>query len=578
MMIGVQRRTSRPRLSPVCLAAIVLSTATLGLGQYPGSSSGSQPPQPGQLEGVVVSAATGLPLPKISLHLRQISTGILGPLSTQSGTRTLAHSVVTAALSDGSGQFVFRSLAPGKYVLWGQGTAFPSQSYGQLHPLGRGKILTLSPGQDLKNVEFRMQPEVVITGRVLDEDGDPISRVPVHALVESDRSGQTRYLMGGSDSTNDLGEYRLFGLHAGHYYVEAAPRPWGPRSADSNGEIYAAEFYPGTFDLSQATPLDTHPGDQVSGIDISLTPVKPAQISGQVVSRLTGQPVMGAYVNVQRAGTPIVGLPGYISGANTNSNGTFEVDRIAPGSYLLSVQCQQDGKSLFGSQRVDPAGGENLSGVEMDIAPGANLTGSVILPPGGQLKPNLLSVILRPINGPNFYAGGARVKANGTFKLESVAPGAYRVNVFGFPEEYYLKSVTLNGADVLASGLTIYPGQPDGTLSVALSLDGGRISGIVINQGKPISDATVVLVPDPPLRNRDDLYSTKHTDEQGRFSMLGLPPGDYKLFAWEDLEGEEFKSPAFMNLFEARGQSVHIDARSTQSVELQVIPADAMPQ
>ncbi|MGH9433033.1 MAG: carboxypeptidase regulatory-like domain-containing protein, partial [Terriglobia bacterium] len=299
---------------------------------------------------------------------------------------------------------------------------------------------------------------------------------------------------------------------------------------------------------------------------------------GQVVNQVTGQAVMGAYVNVQRAGDQIVGLPGYVTGANTDLNGTFELDDVAPGNYALTVQFQADGKELFGALKVDPAGGENLTGMELDIAPGVELSGRVILPPNAQLNRDSLTVILKPSNGASLYGGGARVKEDGTFKLTNVAPGPYRVNVAGFSEEYYLKSATLNGAEVLASGLTIYPGQPAGTLNLALSLDGGRINGVVMNEQKTVDGATVVLIPNPPFRNRDDLYSTKRTDDHGRFAMLGLPPGDYKLFAWEDLNGEEFKSPDFMRLFENRGQSVHIDAQSSQNVELQVIPADAMPQ
>jgi hypothetical protein len=162
--------------------------------------------------------------------------------------------------------------------------------------------------------------------------------------------------------------------------------------------------------------------------------------------------------------------------------------------------------------------------------------------------------------------------------LQNIPPGKFRINVAGFPPQYYLKSATLDGADVLENGLTLMAGEPPGKLALFLSLDGGSIQGTVLDEdGKPVAGAVVALIPDQPHRDREDLYSNVRTNSMGQFTMPGLAPGDYKLFAWEDLERHSVEDPDFVRLFEDRGKEVEVHAREQQQVQLQVIPASAMP-
>jgi hypothetical protein len=172
---------------------------------------------------------------------------------------------------------------------------------------------------------------------------------------------------------------------------------------------------------------------------------------------------------------------------------------------------------------------------------------------------------------------GAQVTAEGTFVLENVSDGTYRVNVGGFPEEFYLQSARLGGVDVLGPGLTVSHNDLPGILDVVLSSEGGRVDGVVLKDQQPVGNATVVLVPDPPNRNRSDLYSFKNTDALGRFSLLGLPPGDFKLFAWQQREGLSYADPDFIKDYEDRGTRVHIEEKRQQSVQLQVISDDDEP-
>ena len=162
--------------------------------------------------------------------------------------------------------------------------------------------------------------------------------------------------------------------------------------------------------------------------------------------------------------------------------------------------------------------------------------------------------------------------------IENVFDGNYRVHVGGFPEESYLKSARVGGADVLIPGLSISHDTSPGTLDLHLALDGGRVDGTVLHNQNPAPAALVVLVPDPPNRDRDELYSSKLADELGRFSLLGLPPGDFKLFAWESGQGLDFKDPEFLKNYEDRGRRVHIETNQQQNVQLELIPAEEESQ
>jgi hypothetical protein len=127
---------------------------------------------------------------------------------------------------------------------------------------------------------------------------------------------------------------------------------------------------------------------------------------------------------------------------------------------------------------------------------------------------------------------------------------------------------------VLESGLTVSHSQPPGRLEITLSADGGRLEGSVLKEQNPVSAALVVLVPDPPRRDREDLYSTMTTDAFGRFAMPGLPPGGYELFAWEPVQGANYADPGFFKAFEDRATSVEIGQEKQQAVQLEVITAE----
>ena len=137
-----------------------------------------------------------------------------------------------------------------------------------------------------------------------------------------------------------------------------------------------------------------------------------------------------------------------------------------------------------------------------------------------------------------------------------------------------MKAARLGGDDVLDAGLTLSQGRPAGPLEIAVSAAGGHIDGVVQRDQKPFPGATVVLAPDANRRGQTRLYSAAVSDQQGRFALGSIPPGDYELFAWERVEEGAYVDPDFLRRYEGRGKTVRVDEGGKLKVDLELIPAE----
>jgi hypothetical protein len=541
------------RWAKTILALMVVASAAAG--QEPAGKQSAKP-NPNDLcsvEGVVVKATTGEGLKKIQVNL----------LSLQGEHQTFS------SITDSNGRFAFIGLEPGKYSLGVGGNGFPQQGF--VHKRGRagGDILTLAPGSHDTNLVLRLTPPGVITGTVHDEDGDPVIAGQVQALrIVHGGRGHPIYSGGGFAQTNDLGQYRLYGLEAGQYLIVANQRPAGGIAPGQ--DVYLPTFYPSTSDISQAAPVHVSPGDEVSGIDVDLDSVPSVVIRGRIATEIPVKTLRGLYVSLMPRDSARTAYAGSNYGAAVQDDtGNFELRGVTPGSYVLFANLN-DGGHFYAGRALLEVGNTNLEGVTVTVGSGVSLRGRVRLSPGAELD---LSRLVVSLQGTADYMGGAgaEVKADGTFILENISDSTYRVRVNGFPEEFYPQSIRYGGVDVLGTGLTVSHDDPVSDLDIVLSKDGGRLDGVVVSGQHPAGGAFVVLVPDPPNRNRDDLYDSKTADPLGRFSLLGLPPGEFKIFAWEQRDDVSFTDPDFLKDYEDRGMRVHIEDKKQQSVQLQVI-------
>ncbi len=531
------------------------------------------------LEGQVVTAATGEPLKKALLRLQKAD----------------ARAQSVTAVTDSSGRFAFSEIEPGRYRLSVQRNGYLQQRYGQRGRNHPGTILSLAPGQHLRDIGFRLIPYGVITGRVYDEDGESVPGASVQVLRYMYIRGERQLIPSGRDQTNDLGEYRVYGLAPGRYYVSASAgrslrlsaaraqaSPGRGARAGGGEEGYAPTFYPGANDPSRASPIELRGGDVFSGIDISLLPTRTVRVRGQVVNSVRSGPGTDTKVSLLPHGLAFRGS-GSRRGADVHGpGGRFEIRGVTPGSYnLVGVFFDED--KQYSTRLPIEVGYTDVEGIRLVIRSGVELAGRISVeghrPGGGQKQDEFdmttLHVFLRPFESLPRFGGADPGKANadGSFKLENVPREKYRVNVLGLPRDYYLKAARLGAYDVLKEGLSVSGGLP-GSLELLLSSAGARIDGSVLDgQQQPLSGASVVVVPERRLRDRIELYKTTTTDQYGRFTLRGIPPGEYKLFAWEEVELGAYQDAAFLRPYEEQGEPMQVKEGAQLSVQLQLIPA-----
>jgi hypothetical protein len=510
------------------------------------------------VEGAVVKSTTGEGIKSVMVQLSPLNGG------------RQAYSTYT----ESNGYFIIRDITPGRYAInaWGEGYRIQTSRKDK----GNTEIrfLDLAPGKNVTGISFRLLPPGVITGAVYDEDGEPVINAQVHALRVVGSSSYRQVGRVGSQHTNDLGEYRIWGLEPGRYLVAATYQRPRSNAGQQDDEVYLPTFHPSTADTSQATPVDVQAGVETSGINVDLRQAHAVAVRGRVMVDSPVKSLRGIYVSLLPRVSSEGGsysLSNYGAPVQSDS-GDFEIRGVPPGSYNLSAMWNDGKRQLYGRIPVE-VGSANLDGVSFVLGGPIALVGRFHAEGSGQFDFAQLGLWLQPLEGA-MGGGGARVKADGTFVVDQVFDGNYRLRVTGLPEPYYVKSAREGGSDVLESGMDISRSQPPARLEIVLSPDSGRVDGSVLREQQPVSGALVVLVPDPPHREREEMYSLNAADALGHFSLLGLPPGDFKIFAWETVQGTNYTDPDFFKAFEDRGTPVHIGERQQQTVQLQVITAE----
>src|SRR5258706_11275927 len=232
------------------------------------------------IRGRVVGADTGL-------GLRRAAVRISGADIRE------ARSTVT----DADGRYEFANLPAGRYSVFASKTSYVDLGYGQRQPRDVSKQLDVGDKHAVENIDFVLPRGAVITGRMLDEIGEPIANAIVRPMQNRFMNGQRRPMpTGPSASTPDTGEFRLWGLQPGDYFVSVTPMQNGANASDNSDDRsgYAATYYPGTSNLALAQPITLAVGQTASGVDIMLTPVRTAKVSGTAVDS-KGQPIQNGF-------------------------------------------------------------------------------------------------------------------------------------------------------------------------------------------------------------------------------------------------------------------------------------------
>jgi hypothetical protein len=538
-----------------------------------GAQDAGSPQDKGTIAGTVIDAVSEQVLKGAEVRLRAI------PSAATPGSQPAAQSIpqATSTSTDASGRFVFENLSASRYFMLAShdGYVNNNRAYAEL----RGKMLVLAPGQHINDIVIRLLPNGTIAGRVTDEMGKPLRSVFVQAMKSSYLHGRREFHEMAVVPTNDAGEYRIPALMLGKYYIRAKP-PASLKAKPGSDKAYVPIYYPAANDPSHAVALVLRAGEDLAGIDMNLAPVHCVRIRGQVVNARTSLPSQEAEVTLLADQGETVFSPGETFSKGGQAN--FEFQGVPPGSYVLVAQQPSnphEPKTMWGRTSIEVKD-TNVDHVEITVGPGVDVSGRIRVEGDTTVDHskdlNLMTGNLDPLE-PSSLGGltpdidNATVKSDGTFIFREVPEGSYRVNFFPLPVGFYLRS---SGAtDVLEAGITVSRGHSPPAIELVLSPGAGRVDGTVASDEQSASGASVVLVPEGKGRGQPNDYRQAVTDLLGRFAMRNVPPGDYTLFAWEQIDRGAYYDPEFIARYEDRGKAVHVDEDGHVSVKLEVIPA-----
>jgi hypothetical protein len=571
---------------------IVLSLAVLLFAQQGPSTTR------GQIEGAVFHVGSAEPISGASVTVIRVNAatgdairtaavlngnfttgGINAPLPQAPpprGTGAAAPPLPIPPVTTGrDGKFLVPDLDEGTYRILVTIDGFVRQEYGQRALSGSGTTLTLARGEVLKDLVVRMTRAGNVSGRVNDDKGQPASGVLLQLVkVSYNAEGQRVFQTAGGARTNDHGEYRIYWITPGRYYLAAgtAPGPstgFGLRNVSPNEALnpYVFTYYPGETDLSRAIPVDVRPGSD-QPLDFQVTRQQLYSIRGRIVDATTNQST--GPIAIALAYRTMTGEPGVLQFAQVYdpATGLFEIPNVVPGAYVIL------GNTGTGTVRTPvEIVNANIENLTLVVSRGADIVGRVRVENGR--PPNSVRVQLRPVAKDRTYSiGFASTGEFGTYgimRMSGVLPGEYRVILAPMPE-HYVKSVSFERNDALSSTITIAESRSaDVVLEVVLSANVARVEGVVTDDRlQPVPGVQAVLVPDSN-RDRPELFKAVTTDRAGRFSMGGVVPGDYKLFAWEVLESFGYFDPDLLKQSELSGKSVHVEESARITVETRII-------
>ena len=552
-----------------------------------------QQPAPSTVDGVVVRAGTSEPIARAVVQLS--GDGLSAP---------------AAMMTDADGRFGFQAIPPGRYQLTASRNGYRDSAYGQRGPNGKGIALVLEAGKAHRDIRLEMTAYGAISGRVYDTYGEPMANVPVVALRYSYLDGQRTLTPLKTDQTNDRGEYRLFWLSPGEYYIQATPNgateftimmspddagttrvfrfdrhgmPLGDASgspAEKLGEADVPVYYPGTADVRTAARIELRSGADIGGVDFALNRVKTRKVSGTITDSITGQPATSASVFlIPRSPSPTGRLNGRQSGG-----GKFEIQDVLPGSYDLvstyRLRVDDNGAvRIMGGRIPVEVGGADVEGLALVLSPSVDIAGEVVTEgssagiagdrhPIVGLKEELGGIPGRP---GNIFA---QFSTAGQFVINDLIAGNYQVVVSDLPPGTYVKSIRFGPIDALNGRVHIDSRTTD-RIQIVLSTNAGALEGSVVSENRePLANVPVALVPDATRRHRADLYRSARTDESGLFRLEAIPPGDYSVFAWEDIEDGLWRDPEFIQRNEAAGRTVRVTEGGRDTIE---VPATRSP-
>jgi hypothetical protein len=493
-----------------------------------------------RVEGSVINSLNGEAVGKATVILRALDQD---------------HGQSYADETDGSGHFSIDDVEPGEYAAIAERAGFSLQPTGATG--APPPDIKVEAGQQIKNVKIRLTPLGVIVGRVVDADGDPVAGASVAVLRYVYSDGKKELRNTGQVETGGKGDFRLFGLGAGTFYLTATYT----RQIANGPPESVATFYPNASDQGHAAPVELRAGAHLEGFDIRLQSTSVYSVRFEFTG---GRAPEGSY------SPSLISEQGDLHGSVTSLSENDVVFRgVPPGSYEAIVRLDNEEQRSFAIRHVEVTNAD-VAGGALTFLPAVEVTGAVRVEGGvfsafEKLRVSLQAEYRNPMIG-NF---NAQLKPDGSFLIKGAAPMVYELAVTRTPG-VYLKAI--RAGDKQLTGRRVDLSSKLEPLTIVLGADVGEVDGAVQNAGgDPVARARVNVIAYGDHANRGDLNRFGFTDDKGEFKIKDVPPGEYKVFAWEDVPVGAPQDPEFRKPFEKQAAPLRMQPNGQEKVQVTAI-------
>jgi hypothetical protein len=489
------------------------------------------------------------------------------------------------ASTNGLGKFEIRELPAGRFNLTASRAGYLPMQFGQSRIGEPGRPIELADTQILENSDIVLPHTAIISGRILDEAGEPLAGATVLTMQMKYFNGKRRLLpVRGSARSDDTGQYRLSGLEPGEYYLQASSQEtWEADTPDKQMLGFLPTFYPSHPIQTDAQRVRVRAGQELPGIDVALLPGKVGKISGTVFSSF-GQPLAGENVSMsfEIRGESFMSMSG---GQSVNPDGSFMFRNIAPAEYHLNVRmpATADRGAEAANVIVSVVGGD-VEGVNIVTSAAGSVNGRLTIDGGGTFPNPLTRLIVRPlpvdrdtaISGLGAIADNGRLKEDGAFDLKQVI-GSNRLTVGPLPDGWAIKSIDHNGRDLTTQPFDTQGATLDG-VAIALTNRFPVVTGSLRDdKGNGVVTGTVIIFPEEGTQWIEDLRTVRmaRATQSGIFTIKAIRPGEYLAVAVPTVQTNQWNDPEFLEALRAQATRISLREGETKALELIVKAAGA---
>jgi hypothetical protein len=559
------------RISPILLALVIASRGAAQPPQAPSRDSSARPPTAGTatIRGTVLAGDTGKPLRRA--RITATAPELAGePRNTS---------------TDADGRYELTDLPAGRYTLRVTRSGYLSLRYGQRRPLEQGQPLQILDKQTVEHVDFSLPRMGLITGRIADENNEPIEGVNVYALRSMYFNGRRQFVPTGAGPqirTDDAGQYRLLGLAPGTYLVQAMTRETWSVTQNGSKEVlgYAPTYFPGTTNVTSARKVTVKLGREAGAIDFALMPGRAATISGHAFDA-HGKPFQNVTVGQEVRGDDFASF-GSVASGHVEADGSFVIRNVPPGAYVLGATTGRDVSEPSAALLPLIIDGADITNIELVGSSGGTVTGQVLADDGsvpsitrlrisvseyarGQASPMVVGLFRN--------SGSSEVGADGHFQVAGVFSRS-RLRVLGLPDDWAMKAVLHDGTDIAEQPIDLRSGEVLGDVQGVLTKNVTHVTGqLADTKGQPLADGTVILFStDSSAWTEDSRFiRTARPDQRGKWQITGAPPGEYFIVAVDTVEDGQWFEREYLESVRQYAQKVVLAPTEAQSVQLKLL-------